>query len=69
MLSQAPETPSTAGTAANTNAPSTSAPSPLGLPAPEPDADGPQDLKVGTTVKLDKLGPLVVNTDGVRAGI
>lgn len=38
-------------------------PLPLALPAPE---SGAQTLEVGSTVKLDRLGPMVVNSDGVR---
>lgn len=37
---------------------------PLMLPAP---ADAAQNLRVdGPSVKLDELGPMIVNSDGVR---
>ena len=35
---------------------------PLGLPSP---GDSTHDLEVGTTVKLDQLGALVANLNGV----
>ncbi|KAG8892412.1 hypothetical protein FRC01_014184, partial [Tulasnella sp. 417] len=42
---------------------------PLLLEAP-PNNDGQQELQVGgTTVKLDRLGPLVVNSDGTLSRI
>lgn len=46
---------------------------PLPLPAPEHAAadqgDGVTSLRVGESVKLDAMGPLVVNTDGTMGRI
>ncbi|KIM19344.1 hypothetical protein M408DRAFT_31317 [Serendipita vermifera MAFF 305830] len=40
---------------------------PLALPAPE-DAET-TTLEVGSSVKLDKLGPMIINSDGVCASL
>jgi hypothetical protein len=37
----------------------------LKLPAPEDAGEKATELKVGATISLDALGPLVVNNDGV----
>ena len=54
----------------NNNATSSSIinPGPLMLPGPDPSEDSiiRLDAKGGKSVKLDELGPMVVNTDGVR---
>lgn len=43
---------------------------PLPLPAPEDAAnDGPTQLRVGESVSLDAMGPLVVNRDGTMGRI
>jgi hypothetical protein len=48
---------------------------PLPLPAPEQDSgaadkgDGVTSLRVGESVRLDAMGPLVVNTDGTMGRI
>ncbi|KAG9007407.1 hypothetical protein FRB95_006675 [Tulasnella sp. JGI-2019a] len=46
---------------------------PLALPAPEPksasSSDAAEVLNLGTTFKFDKLGPLVVNSDGTLSRI
>lgn len=40
------------------------------LPPPPSQEDTPtQELAVGSTIKLDRLGPLVVNADGVNFNV
>ncbi|WZH46278.1 uncharacterized protein QYS62_007352 [Fusarium acuminatum] len=66
---QAQESPSSATAAKDANK------MPLPLPAPEQDSsaadkgDGVTSLRVGESVRLDAMGPLVVNTDGTMGRI
>lgn len=64
------ESPSSAAAAKDANK------MPLPLPAPEQDSaaaadkgDGVTSLRVGESVRLDAMGPLVVNTDGTMGRI
>ncbi|SPJ76391.1 uncharacterized protein FTOL_06122 [Fusarium torulosum] len=58
-----------------TTAPKDANKMPLPLPAPEQDSaaadkgDGVTSLRVGESVRLDAMGPLVVNTDGTMGRI
>lgn len=42
--------------------------SPLALPAPDV-LDNSQTLTIDQTIRLDELGPMIVNSDGVRVSI
>ena len=40
---------------------------PLPLPPAQPESEEPSKLNVGSEMKFDALGPLVVNSDGVSS--